>query len=73
MSGKPDLTVNDIIRRKRDGFEFIILEIHRNGEQTILFCRDIHHRLHWNFDATNFDEQFEKVFKTRWGQNYVKD
>ena len=62
MNGK--LPVGTLIRRKRDGFEFEILEVTKVG----YVCRDINHRLTWVFLFEKFEEDFEKVFNTVWGQ-----
>ena len=58
------LPVGTIIRRKRDGFEFEILEVTSVGYT----CRDINHRLTWVFVFEKFEQDFEKVFNTVWGQ-----
>lgn len=62
MSGK--LPVGTLIRRRRDGFEFEILEVTSVGYT----CRDINHRLTWTFTFEEIERDFEKVFNTVWGQ-----
>lgn len=59
------LRVGDIIRRKRDGYEFEILEVSHSG----YVCRDLFHKVTWVFTFPEAESGCDRVFQTNWGES----